>query len=261
MKTPAPYFVDIEVPETVLLECDDVAVAALHPNDNGAVWYRADALTVHRDDSGVVQKWSPQNELGTAAEPVKPNTDNLRLSEMGGLSFEREVNAGLVIDDALVDPMTFSCAIRFASDHGEARTLLTVNPRDHDSYLFLSEKDGHISWQDQKDQSTASIPTPKRGGWIVAGFNEGKLSLSTASVGADVGLPVSSEAMKAELAADFLGASDIFIGCRSHRKGITKTLGSSRVMDVLLWIDQDVCAKNPDQLNAVLRHCENEGRL
>lgn len=261
MEIPAPHFVDIEVPNAVLLVNDKPSLETVHPNDSGAVWYRADESSLHRNSSGAVQKWSPQKALGVEAVQAKPNDDNLRLSEKGGLCFEREVNAGLVVSDALVDPTSFSCAIRYASDYGDARTLLTVNPNEHDSYLFLSEKDGKISWQDQKGQSEVLMPAPKGGGWIIAGYDAGALSLTIAALGSDVVQPVSSDTLKSEIATDFQGASDVFFGCRSHRKGITKTLGSSRVMDVLLWIDQDVCSRETKQINAVLRHCENEGSL
>jgi hypothetical protein len=254
-----PYFVDLEVPEAVLLSDSAVVQKLVHPNASGAVWYWADAASLICNDEGAVQQWVPQEGLGEAAVPAKPNTDNLHLSPDGGLNFEREVNAGLVINNALIAPTQFSCAIRYSSEFGDARTLLTINPSDHDTYLFLSEKDGHISWQDQKDQSAITIPAPKSGGWIVAGFDAGKLSLSVASEGDAFANPSFSECLKHEVAADFSGASDIFIGCRSHRKGILKTLGVSRIHDLLLWIDQDLCGGDHDVLNAVSRHCESKG--
>jgi hypothetical protein len=259
MKQDESYFVDIEVPEAVLLSDSVVVQKLVHPNTSGAVWYRADEASLASNDEGVVQKWLPQEGLGEVAVPVKPNADHLRLSLDGGLNFEREVNAGLVVKNALIDPTKFSCAIRYSSNFGDARTLLTINPNDHDTYLFLSEKDGHISWQDQKDQSAVTIPAPKGGGWIVVGFDAGKLSLSVACEGESFGKPSFSEGLKHEVAVDFSGANDVFIGCRSHRKGILKTLGVSRIHDLLIWVDQDLCGGDHDVLHSVCRHCENIG--
>lgn len=255
----APYFVDLEVPKAVLLPEEPVAAQPIHPNACGAVWYKADEAYLICNDTGTVQQWLPQEGVGETAIPSKPNTDNLRLSTARGLQFEREVNAGMVIKNALVGPSQFSCAVRYTSDTGDARTLLTVNPTDYYTYLFLTEKDGRIRWQDQKDQSDVSVPAPRNGGWIVVGFDAGKLSLTAASKGDDFGKPVHNNEPNTELANSFSGANDIFVGCRSHRKGILKTLGSSRLHDLLLWIDQDICNGDQPSLNAACRYCEAEG--
>jgi hypothetical protein len=122
-----------------------------------------------------------------------------------------------------------------------------------------AEKDGHVSWQDQKDQSAITMPAPKGGGWVVVGFDAGRLSMSVAGDGMKFSKPMISEVSKQEVAVDFSGACDVFIGCRSHRKGILKTLGVSRIHDLLLWIDQDLCGGDHDVLNAVCRHCESKG--
>jgi len=47
--------------------------------------------------------------------------------------------------------------------------------------------------------------------------------------------------------------ADLFIGCRSHRKGILKTLGTSVVHDVLIWLDH--AASTPAALEQVARTC------
>lgn len=253
-----PYFVDVVVPEAVLLPPQPVVKALVHPNEHGAVWYCADRASVTTNDDGAVQDWAPQKGLGVVAVPVKPNLGNLRCADDGGLQFERAINAGLVLNDALIDPTRFSCAIRYSSEFGDARTLITINPADHDTYLFLSEKDGHISWQDQQDQAMISVPAPKSGGWIAVGFDAGKLSLAVAVEGEVFSKPTVHEGAKAEIAVAFTGANDLFIGCRSHRKGILKTLGVSCVYDLLLWIDEDVCRRNQRALNDACRYCENE---
>jgi hypothetical protein len=254
-----PFFVDVKVPEAVLLSVPAKAAGTMRPDTCDAVWYKADQTSLTCNDAGVVQAWRAQEGRGTTATPVKPNNDNLRLSGTGGLMFDAEINAGLVVENALFAATTFTLAVRYSSDHGEARSLLTLNPSDYDSYLFLAEKDGVISWQDQQDHAALSQPAPKGGGWIIAGCNHGRLSLATAPDGGMPSAPLQSEVGTAEIQAALTGACDLFIGCRSHRKGILKTLGSARIHDVLLWVDQDYCSANQTPLAAVLRHCESQG--
>jgi hypothetical protein len=255
----APYFVDVEVPEAVLLSSGPKAIKTVHPNTCGAVWYKADQASVTSDAEGAVKIWHAKEGLGTDAIQAKPNTGNLRLADAGGLELHAGVNAGMVIQDGLIEPASFTLAVRYASDHGEARSLLTINPNDYDNYLFLAEKDGNISWQDQQDTATLTMHAPKGGGWIVAGYDKGHLSLATASGGGALSAPLRSRAKADDVHAAFNGACDVFIGCRSHRKGIVKTLGSARIFDVLLWVDQDYSAQDQTTLASVLRHCESKG--
>lgn len=259
METESPFFVDVEVPDAVLLSENTGVCPSLHPNECDAVWYRGDLGSVTCDKDGAVQEWSPQNGLGMVAVPVKPNQNSLRIASGGGLQFDREVNSGLVIGEALIEAAQFSCAVRFSSQLGDARTLLTINPTDRDNYLFLAEKDGRVNWQDQNETVSLSLPSPKGGGWIIAGFDKGKLSLSVADEGQDCAKAIDTKFYNAELSQDFDGINDVFIGCRSHRKGILKTLGTSCLHDVLLWIDQDFCNTDLVRLQSIFRHCENIG--
>lgn len=259
MVSGGPYFVDVHVPQAVLCS-DEPAVAPAHPpKDSGAVWYRAVGETVSCDAAGAVQAWHPEDGLGHPAYPVKPNTNNLRRAQDGGLEFEREVNCGLFVENGLVEANRFSCAVRYSSALGEARSLVTINPREENTYLFLAEKDGHIIWQDQQDQVRLSLPAPKGGGWVVAGYHDGGLSLGVTSVGQAFCEPVLTSAPEPALLPAFAGVSDVFIGCRSHRRGILKTLGSSRIHDLLLWIDRDCALDDPQGLSAACRYCESKG--
>jgi hypothetical protein len=258
MDTPSPLFVDIEVPEAVLLPTASFAqITHVHPNTDGAVWYRADTASATRDANDKVQIWHPQDGLGSDATPAKPNTGNLQLSSNGGLAFQSQINSGLIVRDALIEPSEFTIAVRYISDDGEARSLLTVNPTDQDSYLFLAEKDGFVSWQDQQDHSQVSVPAPAGGGWLIAGFNAGSLSLAAIHDNGTLPDFVRTAQPSTEISSALAGASDLFIGCRSHRNGILKTLGSSRIHDVLVWIDQDVTGRSHEILTSVLRYCEH----
>ncbi|SEO08031.1 hypothetical protein SAMN04490248_101273 [Salinihabitans flavidus] len=258
MEEDGAIFLDLELPEGALLRWEPVAEpvpGAEHPNTYGAVWYAARGEAIARD-GGAVIGWTPENGLGIPAVPVTANAGG-GLSDGGGLRFEREVNAGLVAENALVDARHFTVAVRFESPEHEARTLVTLNPGAHDNYLFLSEKEGTLIWEDE--DATAGVRMPSRAGaqWVAASYALGALSLSRADEGGDFE-DVQSGPASLSLAAAMAGASDLFIGCRSHRKGIVKTLGASVIHDILFWIDAD-CLATPEgrgMLTAACRHVE-----
>ncbi len=253
-----PHYVDVVVPDAVLLPGDAPAAVTVHPNASGAVWYQAQGASLTCDGDGAVVAWHTQAGIGSSATPVKPNEGNLRVAAQGGLTFQSKVNAGLVVADALVEPEAFTIAVRYMSEQGEARSLATVNPKDEGNYLFLAEKEGALIWQDQDDEAALSMPAPKGGGWAIASYSDGQLSLACAAIGGAVGTPLTTRSNTDGVRAALAGSCDLFIGCRSHRKGILKTLGTSTMLDVLVWIDSD-CLADPAGLAAALRQCETEG--
>ncbi len=258
MTEPAPLYIDIDLPDRVILRDEAMPTGAaplptLHPNDAEAIWYRAhpDAMTL--DAKGAIAAWRAENDLGTLARPVDPNDGNARLAPGGGVAFIREVNGGFIVDAALVEAERFCCAVRLASPESQARTLVTLNPPDGDTYLFLSEKDGMIEWRDDAGTVEVSMPSPGAEMWVLAGYDHGRLMLSAAKPGTRMPPVQFSTATSAGLAAALSGANDLFIGCRSHRKGILKTLGSATIFDVLLWLDRDCAA--PEGAEKIAQAC------
>lgn len=248
------YFVDVEVPRAVLLDTSQTTPTRKSPLQFGAMWYRSQ----HGEQT--INDWTPENGLGVVAYPVKPNEAGAKRHPEGGIAFEAATNTGLVAEGALSETRQFTCAVRFDSPQGEARTLVTINPTDADNYLFLNEKGGELTWQDQKGSVAVAIPTPPTPAWVVVGYDAGRLSIAAASEGHALTAPVASTEDNPLLDRDLAGSSDLFIGCRSHRKGILKTLGTSRIMDVLLWSDSFVLTQGEAaQLNAVCRYAETEG--
>lgn len=248
------YFVDIAVPDAVLLDTKLAVQPRRSPLEYGAVWYRA------HHASSVIQDWTPEQGLGAVAYPVKPSETGACRHPDGGIAFTTAKNTGLVAEGALSQTQAFTCAVRFDSRDGEARTLVTINPTDADNYLFLNEKEGELTWQDQKGSVAVAIPSPPTPAWVVVGYDAGRLSIAACQEGQRLAPLVTSAAQNPKLSADLSGSSDLFIGCRSHRKGILKTLGTSRIMDVLLWSDSFVLAPGAaTELNAVCRYAETEG--
>lgn len=246
-----PYFVDVSVPEAVVLDCSEPVSA--HPNTCNVIWYRAISSAMRCDDNDAVQEWHPDAGVGAVATPAEPNANQSRCAEEGGLIFQAGINSGLIIEGALVEPSAFSCAVRYRSDDGDARSLITVNPNAQDTYLFLTEKGGQIYWEDQQGSVSLSRPAPQNG-WVAVGYSHGKLSLSVAERAGGFGSVLRSIDLRTALA----GSSDVFIGCRSHRKGILKTLGASTIHDILIWADRDINAGKRQDLEAVFHYCEQE---
>jgi hypothetical protein len=254
----APLFVDIDLPDAVIL-CDapapDVpkAAAMLHPNDADAIWYRGHASAMTLGSGGAIAHWAPENGLGIAARTAEPNDGHARLTPSGGVAYIREVNGGFVVDAALVEAEQFCCAIRLKSPEGQARTIITLNPSGGGNYLFLSEKDGMLEWRDDARSVEVTMPAPGPDIWVLAGYDHGTLSLTAAKTGTKFPAPQSSPDASAVLATALAGPSDLFIGCRSHRKGILKTLGSSVIHDVLFWLD--TAGTTPDALDKITQAC------
>lgn len=253
-----PLYVDVDLPDRVLLQETPLpdlpkAAATLHPNDADAVWYRGCDSAMTLDPNGAIAVWTPENRLGTVARPAEPNLGNARLAPQGGVAFIRELNGGFAIDAALVDAEEFCFAVRVTSPEGQARTLVTVNPPDGDNYLFLSEKDGLLEWRDDAGSVEATLPAPGGAFWVVVGYDQGKISLTAAKPGAKFPAPKTSLDASEALARALSGASDLFIGCRSHRKGIVKTLGHSVIHDVLFWLD--TAGTTPAEMDKITQAC------
>ena len=261
------YFVDVEVPLAALLDSMPTAPTAAaapatrSPTKCGAVWYQALAGSTTQDNDHAIQSWTPQEGLGVIAHPAKPNVTGTKLHPAGGIGFDMAVNTGLVAEGALSETEQFTIAVRFDSPIGDARSLVTVNPVDADNYLFLSEKDGQLYWQDQQGTVEVTLPSPASPAWVVVGYDHGRLSIVAAHEGHPLPGPTTSAAQNPQLDGELSGSSDLFIGCRSHRKGILKTLGQSQIKDVMVWADSFVLTPaDADMLSATCRFAETEGQ-
>ncbi len=261
-----PYFVDVDVPDAVLLRSPDeipakaiVAGPKKHPNQCDAIWYAGASLC--GDPDGVAINWSPENGVGLPATPSKPNEANGKLATDGGLICLSGVNCGLVVENALVDATHYSCAIRVQSPRQDARTLITVNPSGHKNYLFLQENEGMLTLKDQNETLELKLVSPAASMWVVMGYSLGRISLTAVSGSGRFGDNLVHSPVSMDLAASMLGTSDMFFGCRSHRKGILKTLGEMTLQDVLFWFDQDCLASDQGVagLEQACRYVELQG--
>lgn len=239
-------YVDMDLPRGALLD-EEIPVV---PEDLGGVHFCSGGLECVNE---VPVEW--HDITGSkSARAATPNQGNAHVEQLGGrpvLVTREGVNCGFALENVVLTQPKFSMAVLFASPKARAGTLLTLNPREGRAYLFMSESEGVVSmkYRDQPDELS------------VNGGGQSDLTLACASVsGRDMKLAVNGAPPKAlEVEAEIEpGDYDLFIGCRSDRPGIAKTLGEARIASVWLWPDQDVFAddiyqKLATQLNVEAR--------
>lgn len=215
-------FLDIDLPAGALLppRRSESAPLGIH------LIAGADWMTLERD---VVTGWRAATG-DTRARPARPNTENARLVSHAGhdaLALSGEENRGFAIEGVSLDSPLFSMAVLFAAPSGRAGTLCTLNPDDGQNYLFLAEADGTLRLEFRDDDTRLTAPLNQGYAWHLAVASASGKSLR---LSVDDGPPSLAEA-GCGLAS---GAHTLFIGCRSDRAGILKTLGDARLAE--LWI-------------------------
>ena len=226
-------------------------------SDSGAMWLCAEpSLLMESDNTDTSPDW--QARCGDViAVPAKPNTGNSQRSMLAGISclaFRSQVNCGYCVPEALLGDGPFSLAVIYApSMENEPRSLVTINPNDVDNYLFLSERDNAIDLTDKQGSFSLRQPlTEECKGFrlvIISRTKEGyTLSVNGQKLRCE-STPV-KDRQDDDVKTGVSGLSDLFIGCRSHRKGILKTLGELSLADVFLWPDKDILASDNEAPNA-----------
>jgi len=231
-------YVDIDMPEGALLEPlssfqDEVRFSA----DEASLVLDGDVITGWKDVTG--QK---------IARPAKPNTGNARLVAQGGqmaVALQDGVNCGFALEDVTLTQPVFSMAALYSAPTGRAGTLLTLNPRDGRNYLFLKEIGGEVALNYRDGDRSVSAKTKQQGlNLVVASVNGSAMRLAV-----NGGRPGATQA-EAPLIP---GVHDLFIGCRSDRSGITKTLGEANLIEIRMWPDCDVF-EDEKLLESLTRH-------
>jgi hypothetical protein len=201
----------------------------------GAHWWHGAGLTA--DATGAVTGWTAR--MGARpARPTDPNTGNALIAEAGditGLQCRDGLHCGLVIEDVTTAAATATLAVRYLPPPGEdAKTLVTFNTGGAakktagENYLYLSEAEGRVTVKDDKGLVEATLPAPTGDTprIMIASLAGDRLAVEV--MGHD----------RAEVQARgpvLTGPASLFIGCRNHRPGLTKTLGGALIADVWLW--------------------------
>jgi hypothetical protein len=221
---------NMDLPQGVLVGGDPAQFAALL-NRVGAAWYSAMPEDLECDDTLAITGWraSTQSPLAQPAEPNRQASFYKAAPGLSGLDFVAERNCGFAVPGITQNAASFSFAVRFDANPGEMRSLLTLNLAARRNYVFLAEADGQIIFKTQDNSGSVSLPIgPRDQGprWLVAGYSGGRFYLARAG-----DTPVVADALQRDVG----GAGDLFIGCRSHRPGLLKTLGAGVISDVIFW--------------------------
>ncbi len=146
------------------------------------------------------------------------------------------VHCGLTLPNAAPKGTRFTAAVIFAAPDDDARTLLAVNTGAANDMIFLSEADGQIFAKDRAGGLCAALPSSRRhGGLRLAIVSYTGRALHLWADGA--------AAVAAGVAVGLDAPIDLFVGCRSNRAGLSKTLGASRIRDVLFWPNRALLAE------------------
>ncbi|MCB2134949.1 MAG: hypothetical protein KDE08_03230 [Rhodobacteraceae bacterium] len=150
------------------------------------------------------------------------------------LTFRAEENSGLVLADVISDAGTLTFGLIFWPEAGaDPRTLLSLQPRGEDDYLFLSG-DGGVFRAAQKSEQM-ELALPPQAADAAARILICAISGSALRLCLDFG-PVAAT----PLDSPFQGRADLFIGCRNARAGLRRKLGAFGLTDVMAWPGEDL---------------------
>ncbi len=168
----------------------------------------------------------------TIAVTTKPNVGYSRFAPgaPAAMLCETGLNCGFMLPDFAPVVERFTAAVIYSSQ-GDAKTLLSVSTGQSNNLIFLSETDGSLGARDRQSGLGVTLGLP------------GDLARPRLAVfcftGRALVLRMGGRSARAEGAVPSMAhPGDFFIGCRSNRTGLAKTLGSSRLHEVVFWPDR-----------------------
>ncbi len=203
------------------------AVLAARVAASGGLWFSAnpDDVLVEGD---TISGWRARVG-GADLRPAAPNQGNSQFSlQPNGFVLRAGVNCGLTLAGAAARCSSFTAAVIFSAPQEDIKTLFSLKNSDSNDMIFLSESEGQIFAKDREGGVAVFLPSPKaqaRARMAIVSYTGQALHLW-----ADGALAISEG-----VALGVAGPMDAFVGCRSNRKGITKTLGAGLIHDVLFW--------------------------
>ena len=224
------------VPQACLVggEGQSLAAAVLA---SGGLWFAAspdevlvegDAITGWRARVGGVDlRPSAPNSGGSAFDLKNPS-----------FVFQSGVHCGFTLAGAVQKVGRFTAAVIFAAPDDDIRSLFALNTGASNDMIFLSEAEGLIFAKDRAGGVGVYLPSPQRRDrpWRMAILSYTGRALHLWADGA--------QAIGAGVAVGMDGSADLFVGCRSNRAGLSKTLGAGRIRDVLFWNGRALLAED-----------------
>lgn len=222
---------DQDIPPAVLADAPaETLEQALR--DAGGTWLRGRAEAFGRTPEGQLAEWRSATD-GHRAVPTGPSVGQLATvidDDTAGLLCRSSVHGGMVVDHVAPGNGFSMAVIWYPHPSQPARTLLCLNPseRDGGAYLFLSQGEDGITVKDTGEMVVLNAPDIQP--------NPAAAQLIVLSV-ARTGIALSRNGGEIQRAGGslppFPASTSLFIGCRSHRKGLLKTLGASLIRDVV----------------------------
>lgn len=216
------------LPPGALIGGEGEALAEAVLRSGGARFIAREADLVRTE--GAITGWR-EAQGATVAVPAAPNTGNSRFDPgpPGAMLCREGENCGFTLPGFAPEVEAFTAAVIYRSQ-GEARTLASVFTGQTQNMIFMVERDGQVQLADRQATAGVALPLrPGRGVRLALMAWDGRV------------LRLGLDGQRAEIAAAIPGLAhpaDFFIACRSNRSGLAKTLGSSRIHEVLFWPDR-----------------------
>lgn len=237
-----------KLPPGALIGSDDALMAQAVLRTGGARFIAREADMVRRD--GSIVAWR-ESQLAVEAVAAGPNTGNSRFDPgpPAALICQEGVNCGFTLPGFAPEVEAFSVAILYRSQ-GEAKTLASVFTGQANNMIFLSESEGQVLAKDRAGTVEVALPAPTgRAVRLVVLSHDGQ-AMRLAAGG--------REALAQGKVPGMAHQADFFIGCRSNRGGLAKTLGQSQLHEVMFWPDRALLGSTEvedlDVLAALDRH-------
>lgn len=217
------------VPPAVLIGSELAALQAQIAY-TGGVWFHGDPENV-LIDGDLVTGWRAADGQRIAV-PTAPNAGASHFDlERAGFTFHSGVHCGFTLPNAVTKIDRFTAAVVYSVGDDEARSLFSLNTGAANAMIFLSEAEGKLFAKDRAGAIGVSLPAPPRNSqkqMVILSFDQRRLCLwARGEMDSALGRPDGLDM-----------AADLFIGCRSNRAGLVKTLGACVIHDVMFWPDR-----------------------
>ena len=215
----------------------------------GGVRFIAREADILRKD-GRITAWR-DSVLAVEAAAAVPNTGHSRFDAgpPGALICQEGMNCGFTLPGFAPEVEAFTVAVVYRSQ-GEARTLASVFTGQAHNMIFLAEAEGRVLAKDRAGVVEVDLPLQPgtRARLVILAFDGFSLRLEMDG----------REAMTTAKVPGLAHQADFFIGCRSNRAGLAKTLGQARLHEVLFWPDRALLGSSDPEdreaLAALRRH-------
>jgi hypothetical protein len=231
-----------KLPPGALIGGDEHLLAEAVLQTGGARFVARDADMIQ--SGGKITGWREQYGA-IEAVAAGPNSGNSRFEAgpPGAVICQEGTNCGFTLPRFAAEVEAFTVAVVYRSE-GEAKTLASVFTGQSHNMIFLSESEGALLAKDRENTLEMSVPAARGAGAKLAllAFDGQALHL---------GLGDRRE-VKRGLIPGLRHPADFFIGCRSNRAGLGKTLGQSQLHEVLFWPDRCLPGSEDPEDRAVL---------